>query len=86
MGKLFERLQNNAEQLNRQYQSANQILNDAVKEAMPWAGTLAMSGKVPTLDRIERLATQLVAILIASEPKEKEAEVPKVEAMHNLRW
>lgn len=86
MDRLFERLRSNAAQLDRQYKSANQILNAAVKEAMPWAAALAMQGTVPSLDRIERLATQLVAILVASEPKEKVGPSPKAEAVHSVRW
>lgn len=80
MATLMERLETNARQLESQYARANDILNDAVKEAMPWAGQLAMQGRVPQIDRIERLATQLIAILIASEPKEKPVDI------HNVRW
>lgn len=85
MDSLFQRLRSNAEQMERQYQTANQILNDAVKEAMPWAAGLAMQGTVPSLDRIERLATQLLAILMASQPKEEKAST-KVDTVHALRW
>lgn len=79
---LMKRLEANAVQIESGYARANDILSDAVKEAMPWAGQLAMQGRVPTLDRIERLATQLIAILIASEPK----QATTLEAVHGARW
>lgn len=80
MASLMERLETNARQIEKQYARANDILNDAVKEAMPWAGQLAMQGRVPPVDRIERLATQLIAILIASEPK------TTLGTLHDVRW
>lgn len=80
MASLIERLEANARQIEKQYARANDILNDAVKEAMPWAGQLAMQGRVPPIDRIERLATQLIAILIASEPKTTPG------TLHDVRW
>lgn len=86
MDKLFSRLRFNAEQIESQYQSANQILNDAVKEALPWASALAMQGRIPPLDRIERLATQLVAILVASQPKPATPPPSKADAVHDMRW
>lgn len=82
MSDLIKRLEANARQIEKSYERANDILNDAVKEAMPWAGQLAMQGRVPTLDRIERLATQLVAILLASEPSQKTV----AQAVHEARW
>lgn len=82
MSDLIKRLEANARQIEKSYERANDILNDAVKEAMPWAGQLAMQGRVPTLDRIERLATQLVAILLASEPRQKTV----AQAVHEARW
>lgn len=78
----MERLESNARHMERSYRRANDILNDAVKEAMPWAGQLAMQGTVPPLDRIERLATQLIAILIASEPRPKTT----AQVVHEARW
>lgn len=82
MSDLIKRIEANARQIEKSYERANDILNDAVKEAMPWAGQLAMQGRVPTLDRIERLATQLVAILLASEPRQKTV----AQVVHEARW
>lgn len=79
---LMERLEKNACHMEQSYRRANDILNDAVKEAMPWAGQLAMQGQVPPIDRIERLATQLIAILIASEPK----QATTAQAVHGAQW
>lgn len=66
--KLPERMFENAKQLTVSYDHANQILNAAVHDAMPWATALAMRGAVPTVDKIERLTTQLLAILMATYP------------------
>ena len=77
---LLDRLQRNAAQLTRSYESANQLLDSAVGEAFPWVlGLPVVRGKIPpmfrnalpkgipvTLDRLERLTTQLLAILLAS--------------------
>lgn len=38
-----------------------------MKEAMPWAMALAMQKKIPSLAQLERLATQLIAIVAASQ-------------------
>lgn len=65
-----ERIIENAKQMNRDYAHANQILQDAVKEAMPWAGPLFMNGTIPSVNKIERLATQLMAILVATYPED----------------
>lgn len=68
--RLPERIFENARQLNASYSHANQILHVAIKDAMPWAAPLAMQGVVPPVDRIERLTTQLMAILMATFPEE----------------
>lgn len=66
--KLPERMFENAKQLTTTYSHANQILHSAMRDAMPWAMPLATQGVVPSIDKIERLATQLVAILMATYP------------------
>lgn len=80
MTDLLDRLDRNARQFQMSYASANQLLDAAVAEAFPWVlGLPVVRGKVPpmfrnalpkgspvTLDKLERLATQLVAILAAS--------------------
>lgn len=64
---VMERVQANAEQLIEQYDSANRLLNDAMSESIPWAMALATQKKTPGLPQLERLATQIIAILLASE-------------------
>lgn len=86
MSALMERLESNASAIERNYARANDILSDAVKEAMPWAAGLAMQGKVPGIDRIERLATQLIAILIATERQRESGQQSSVAAIHNMKW
>lgn len=80
MNELLARIEGNAVQYQRSYATAEQLLAAAVGEAFPWVLGLpvvrakipaAMRGFIPggspvTLDKLERLATQLVAILAAS--------------------
>lgn len=68
--RLLERMLANAQQLTQSYGHANQILNTAVNDAMTWGMPLVMQGVVPPVDRIERLTTQLLAILMATYPDE----------------
>lgn len=70
MNQALERIEKNAQALMGQYKTSAQLLNVAVKGATPWATPLAMNGTVPHLSQIEQLATQLVAIIMASEPQE----------------
>lgn len=69
--KLLSRMEKNAQYLIEHYKSANDLLKQAVRDSMPWAMPLAMNNSIPPLPNIERLATQLLAILIASEPDDK---------------
>lgn len=80
MHELLDRLGRNAGPLQQSYANANQLLGAAVTEAFPWVlGLPEVRAKVPpmfrralpqgspaTLEKIERLATQLLAILAAS--------------------
>ena len=80
MNQLLARIQTNAAQYQRSYPTSEHLLAAAVGEAFPWVLGLpvvrakipsAMRGFIPggspvTLDKLERLATQLVAILAAS--------------------
>lgn len=68
--RLPDRLVANAEGLARDYARANDILQSAVKDALPWAVPLAARGVVPTADKIERLCVQCLAILMATYPDE----------------
>lgn len=68
--KLLDRMLANAQQLTQSYSHANQILNTAVNDAMVWGMPLVTQGVVPPVDRIERLTTQLLAILMATYPDE----------------
>lgn len=77
---VVDRMTRNARMFSQNYASANDLLNAAVGESVPWVmGLPAVRGKIPpmfrnalpkgapvTLDKIERLATQLLAILAAS--------------------
>ena len=68
MHKVLERIEANAQQLIDTYPSANMLLSDAMKESMVWVVPLVSSKKVPSLAQLEKLATQITAILIASMP------------------
>ena len=77
---LMERIRRNAAHISTSYQSANALLDTAIMEAFPWVlGLPVVRGKIPpmfraalpqgsqvTLDKLERLITQLYAILAAS--------------------
>lgn len=68
MHKVLERIEANAQQLIDTYPSANMLLSDAMKESMVWVVPLVSSKKVPSLPQLEKLATQITAILMASTP------------------
>lgn len=65
----IDRITKNAKYLIDHHRSARDLLHVAMKEAVPWAMPLVTQGAIPQLPAIERLATQLVAIIIASEPE-----------------
>lgn len=67
---LFQRIEKNAQYLIDNYPKSEALLKDAMKDAMPWAMALYTRGAVPAVPQIERLATQLMAILMASEPEQ----------------
>lgn len=48
------------------YPTSQALLKRAVQGAMPWASALAMRGATPSVDQLETLTTQLLAILMAS--------------------
>lgn len=80
MAEVTDRMVRNARMFSQNYATANDLLNAAIGESVPWVlGLPAVRGKIPpmfrnalpkggavTLDKIERLATQLLAILAAS--------------------
>lgn len=82
MNQALERIEKNAQALMGQYKTSAQLLNVAVKGAMPWATPLAMDGTVPHLSQIEQLATQLVAIIMASEPQEP----ARSQTLRDVEW
>lgn len=57
--KVYERIRLNADQLMETYPTAARLLEDAMKEAM--------QKRLPSLTQLERLATQLIAIVAASQ-------------------
>lgn len=79
---LFQRMEKNARYLINNYPKSEALLKDAMKDAMPWATALYTRGAVPALPQLERLATQLMAILIASEPEPPTAS----EIARELKW
>lgn len=66
--KLLSRMTANAEQMMEAYPRADILLRAAMQEAMPWAMALGTKGRTPRLDQLERLGTQILAILLASHP------------------
>lgn len=68
--RLPERMLENAKSIVAGYDHANNILQTAMRDAMPWAMRLATQGAIPTIDKIEHLATQCLAILMATYPED----------------
>ncbi len=81
MSNLLHRLEENAERLQKAYDSSYQLLDVAVTDAIPWVmGLPAVQSRIPEpfrpmlgrgrsvrLEDIELLTTRLLAILQASE-------------------
>lgn len=91
MSTALNRIRTNAEALLDKYPSANVLLQATIRDAMPWAVPLAMRGTIPALDKIERLATQLIAIMLASEPVSGPKDPPDdsgtpAARIHQLKW
>ncbi len=74
--KLLKRMEANAESLCEAYPTSGALLQTAVSEAMTWAPALISGGRMPHKMQLERLATQIMAILIASLPPEPEPAAP----------
>lgn len=72
----MRRMAINAEHLMDGYPTAKHLLQSAVKEAMPWAITLHTKGRTPSLDQLERLGTQILAIILASTPSTPPTDSP----------
>lgn len=79
---LFQRIQKNSQYLIDNYPKSEALLRSAMQEAMPWAMRLYTKGVIPPLPQLERLATQLIAILVASEP----VSPTTAEILRELKW
>lgn len=51
------------------YETSQHLIHDAVQEAMPWAVQLYVNNTIPRPAQLETLCSQLLAVLVASEPK-----------------
>lgn len=76
MPDVLERIEKNARQLMDTYPTSAALMQTAISEAMSWAVPLKMKGKIPGVDKLERLATQLVAILAATYDQKKADQQP----------
>lgn len=76
MPDVLERIEKNARQLMDTYPTSAALMQTAISEAMGWAVPLKMKGKIPGVDKLERLATQLVAILAATYDQKKADQQP----------
>lgn len=72
--KVLERVVTNAEHLISVHDNAQGLLNVAMRGAMPWAIPLVMKGVLPSVDKLEVLCTQLLAIVMRSDPSVIQAE------------
>lgn len=57
------------EQLQQSYPTAQQLLNEAVRESTVWVVPLVTTGVTPSLSQLETLAVKLLAIVDASTEK-----------------
>lgn len=64
---VVSRVERSAVQLMEQFSKSTDLLQVAMQEAVPWAGALVAQRRLPRRDQLERLAAQLLAILMASE-------------------
>ena len=76
MPDVLERIEKNARQLMDTYPTSAALMQTSSSEAMGWAVPLKMNGKIPGVDKLERLATQLVAILAATYDQKKADQQP----------
>lgn len=65
--KVLERVGAKADQLRQSYPNAETLLRESMQEASVWVMPYVMQGKTPTPWQLEKLATQLLAIVVASE-------------------
>lgn len=63
---LQNRIIDQVDQLQIQYPTAMELLKTATNEAMIWAVPFYTSKKVPSIEQLERLSCQLLAIVDAS--------------------
>lgn len=70
--KTLERIEANAKQLIKQYDTSERLLMDAMKESMGWAMSLVTRRSAPSIPQLERLTTQLLAIILASDKGQDE--------------
>lgn len=68
--KLLARMEANAESFCEAYPTSAALLQTAMMEALPWVIQLKSQGKAPNKLQLERLGTQILAILLASLPPE----------------
>lgn len=76
--KVIERLVSNADQIIERYARSDVLLRDAVQEAAAWVPGLVSGMSFPKPHQLERLCTQLLAIVIVSEPGYSDAPKPAV--------
>lgn len=75
--KLMKRMEANAEQFCDAYTTAAALLQTAMMEAMPWVVAMKTQGMMPNRLQLERLGTQVLAILMASLPPDEPPAMPE---------
>ena len=76
--KVIERITDNANRLMDSYARSDMLLKDAVKDAMAWVPGLISGSSFPRPQQLEHLCTQLLAIVIVSEPEPRAPKGPTV--------
>lgn len=73
--KVIERINDNASRLIDSYARSDALLRDAISDAMSWVPGLLSGVSFPRPQHLEHLCTQLLAIVIVSEPGYKQEQV-----------
>lgn len=64
---VLQRVETNLDHMVEAYPTAEKLLHDSMQEASVWVVPLVTTGKLPAVPQLERLATQLLAIVVASD-------------------
>lgn len=65
--RVFSRVEQGVERILDREQSSRGVLNQVIQEGAPMFMSYKMRGRVPSVEALERVATKLLAIVVATE-------------------